>query len=68
MTLRVMSVSLDFTLGNVFYLILFLISAVEQTRPALPGVALDKLDIRGVHRVPCKIAYFGVQINVYRIA
>lgn len=35
LTSRVTSVSLNFTLDNVFYLILFLINAVEKTRPEM---------------------------------
>lgn len=44
MTLRVTSASLDFTLDNVFYLFLFLVSAVEQIDKASTGrsVTLDK--------------------------
>lgn len=38
MTLRVTSVSLDFTSDNIFYLILFLVNAVEKTRPEMAEV------------------------------
>lgn len=38
MTSRVTSASLDFTSDNVFDFILFLVNAVEKTRPEMPGV------------------------------
>jgi len=47
-----MSASLGFTLDNAFYLLLFLVSAVEKTRPHWQEYHIGQVDVSEVHGVP----------------